>query len=173
MIKLVRTNKSDPLVKEAMRVHYTHPKGFVGRQILYKIYDDDVYRGVIGGGSATLHLPTKSLLDGIPLTNIVNNMFFHLSSSRKNLGTQCLKQYRKQIALDWLDSYGDKVEAFETLVEPPRTGAMYLADNWVYTGMTKGYSCRRVSGVSTDGYSGRRIWNTTELHPKLVFVKLV
>jgi hypothetical protein len=52
MIELVRTSKADPRVREMMAEHYSKPKGFVGRQLIYLIcYAGDVY-GAIAAGTA-------------------------------------------------------------------------------------------------------------------------
>lgn len=60
MIELKREKKSDKDVQYLMSIHYSHPKGFVGRQLIYKIFDDNEFVGVIVGGSATLHLPGRN-----------------------------------------------------------------------------------------------------------------
>lgn len=166
-------------VQYLMSIHYSHPKGFVGRQIIYKIYDDDNFLGVIAGGSSTLHLPGRNEFfgDKFALNNIVNNNFFHLidNHSDKNLGTKVLSKWRKQVVIDWEQQYEDKVIGFESLVELPRSGAMYKADNWILVGQTKGYTCRRVAGKETGKFTGgHRVWNTNpnELKPKLVFCKM-
>jgi hypothetical protein len=44
-------------------------------------------------------------------------------------------------------------------------------DEWTLVGQTKGMTCKRVAGDSTDSYTGKRIWNTKDLKPKLVFCK--
>ena len=163
-----------------MSIHYSHPKGFVGRQIIYKIYDDTKFRGVIAGGSATLHLPNRNEFfgDKFNIQYIINNNFFHLIDGHadKNLGTKVLSLWRKHVVIDWINRYGGEVIGFETLVELPRSGSIYKADNWTLVGQTKGFTCRRVSGTETGVFSGgRRIWNTNkdELKPKLVFCKLI
>ena len=84
--------------------------------------------------------------------------------------------WRKHVVIDWINRYGGEVIGFETLVELPRSGSIYKADNWTLVGQTKGFTCRRVSGTETGVFSGgRRIWNTNkdELKPKLVFCKLI
>ena len=55
LVELVHTKK-DEQVQYLMSIHYSHPKGFVGRQIIYKIFYNEEFVGVIVGGSATLHL---------------------------------------------------------------------------------------------------------------------
>jgi hypothetical protein len=158
-----------------MSIHYSHPKGFVGRQLVYKILVDDKEVGAIVGGSATLHLPNRNEFfgDKYYINGIINNTFYHLEKQEdKNLGSKVLKLWRKQVVLDWEERYKDKVIGFETLIELPRNGALYKADNWIYVGTTKGYICKRVAGEQTENWSGKRVWNYDELKPKLVFCKL-
>lgn len=180
MLSLQLTKKSDVDVQYLMSIHYSHPKGFVGRQLIYKIYDDDTLLGVIVGGSATLHLPNRNEFfgDKYSINKIINNNFFHLIESHtyKNLGTKVLSMWRKQVVKDWEYKYKDKVIGFESLVELPRSGALYKADNWTLVGQTKGFTCRRIGGNSeSEKFSGIRVWNTNkdELKPKLVFCKLI
>lgn len=42
---------------------------------------------------------------------------------------------------------------------------------WDLVGQTKGYTCKRGAGKGTDDWSGKRVWDTENLRPKLVFVK--
>ncbi|MEY8352473.1 hypothetical protein AALB39_03855 [Lachnospiraceae bacterium 54-53] len=163
-----------------MSIHYSHPKGFVGRQLIYKIYNNGLFSGVIVGGSATLHLPGRDEFfeDSFYINGIINNNFFHLVDNHgdKNLGTKVLSQWRKRVIVDWEERYKDRVIGFESLVELPRTGSMYKADNWTLVGQTKEFTCRREPGIETGVFTGgKRVWNTNpeELKPKLVFCKLL
>jgi hypothetical protein len=176
MIELVMSNKGDHDVKYLMSIHYSKPKGFVGRQIIYKAYNDNEFVGVIAGGSPTLHLAGRNEFfgDKFVLGEIINNNFFHLLPSEdKNLGTKVLKLFRTKITRDWHEKYNSKIIGFETLVELPRKGSLYKADNWLLVGQTKGYTCKRTAGKGTDSWGGKRVWNTRELKPKLVFCKMV
>lgn len=65
--------------------------------------------------------------------------------------------------------YNDEPIGFESLVELPRTGECYRRAGWQKVGITKGYTCKRIGGKSTDSWTGRRIWNKNELRPKLVY----
>lgn len=179
MLCLKKVNKSHPLLVENMKVHYSQPKGFVGRCIPYLIYYDDLFYGSIVGGSSTLHLPGRDEyfnIDKSCLNNIINNIFFHVDKVNgkypiRNFTTRIIKEFREKISNDWYDKYGDRVIGFETLVEIPRTGEIYIRDKWDYVGQTKGYTCKRVGGISTDSWSGRRVWDYNNLRPKLVFCK--
>lgn len=177
IIELQKSTKGDQFIRYLMSIHYSKPKGFVGRQIVYKVVSEGVEIGAIVGGSATLHLPGRNEFFGTKyyINSIVNNTFFHLENQEdKNMGTKVLKMWRKQISDDWEKQYGDKVVGFETLVEVPRTGAVYKADNWIYTGITKGFTCKRVGGEQQENWSGVRVWNKNPetLRPKLVFCKM-
>lgn len=81
-----------------------------------------------------------------------------------------LREYRKTIEADWKQKYGDDVLWHETLVELPRTGDCYKKDGWRLVGQTKGYTCKRIAGNGTDSWTGKRVWDTENLRPKLVFV---
>ena len=72
--------------------------------------------------------------------------------------------WRKQVVLDWKIKYNCDPIGFETLVKPPRNGAVYRADNWFYGGMTKGYTARVPK-------HGVRVWYRTE--PRLIFFKMI
>lgn len=165
-----------------MSVHYSQPRGFVGRNICYAVKWDDIYYGSIVGGSATLHLPGRNEYfsltsnNSIQLNSIINNIFFHVEKVNGDYPCRwftvaVLKKFREVISNDWFSKYNDKVIGFESLVELPRTGECYKKDKWDLIGQTKGYTCKRVAGKGTDNWSGKRVWNTKELRPKLVFVK--
>lgn len=184
MVLLRTIKRTEPLLLANMAVHYSQPKGFVGRNICYEIsYDGRVY-GHIVGGSATLHLIGRDLFFGLlpetkkfALLGIVNNIFYHLEPCpengypRRNFSSSVLRHFRERIARDWLAKYGNPVIGFESLVELPRPGEIYRRDGWTEVGITKGQTCKRVSGKGTDSWSGKRVWDTENLRPKRVFVK--
>lgn len=176
MIELIKSKKSDPDIQYLMSIHYSQPKGFVGRQIIYKIFQEGEFVGAIGAGSATMHLPNRNEFfgDKFDLNKIINNTFFHLLPHKDvNLGTKVLKLFRNQSVIDWKEKYKDDVIGFETLVELPRSGSVYRADNWKLVGQTKGFTCKRIGGKSTEKWGGVRVWNYEHLRPKLVFCKLI
>lgn len=159
-----------------MAIHYSEPKGFVGRNICYAILCDGQYFGHIVGGSATRFLPGRNEFLGMTkeqLNNIVNNIFFNVSPANckyplRNFTTKVIELFTERIAQDWKRKYNDKVLGFETLIEKPRTGELYLKAGWRAVGETIGYTCKRTAGKGTDSWSGKRVWNTKELRPKLV-----
>ncbi len=179
MLKIEPTHKGDAYVRAAMAKHYSKPGGFVGRQILYAVcYAAERY-GVIAAGSATRHLPGRSttIVGLFPLNNIVNNTFFHIEPGAgypcRNFAQRVVAAWRERVRIDWQARYGDFVAGFETLVELPRTGGLYRRDGWQEVGETKGYTCKRVGGVGTDSWTGKRVWDTENLRPKRVFVRHV
>ena len=178
MLRLERIKRTYPPLLENMRNHYSQPKGFVGRNLCYGITYDGYYFGSIVGGSSTLHLPGRDdwLRDkGLEknLNNIVNNIFFHIEGPYpvRNFAQRVLKEFHSRVSEDWKNQYGDEVVCFETLVELPRTGEVYRRFGYDEVGVTKGYTCKRVSGKSTDKWSGRRVWDCKQLRPKRVFMR--
>lgn len=182
MLELQLIKKSDPQLNHWMENHYSQPKGFVGRSLIYKIVYDGKPYGAISAGSATKFLPGRKdffnqYYENISLNNIVNNTFYHIEPipvyPRRNFTTYVVQEWRKRIILEWEEKYKDPVLGFETLVELPRTGSLYLKDKWIEVGLTKGYTCKREAGIGTDSWTGKRVWNTKELRPKRVFVRLI
>ena len=181
MISLIQTKRTDPLLLERMKVHYSQPKGFVGRNICYAIHVGPYYYGHIVGGSATKHLPGRHEFLGTQskdLNSIVNNIFFNVSKVNgqyplRNFTVKCVHRFIEVIQQDWRTKYGDQVTGFETLVELPREGRLYKMAGWTQVGVTKGYTCKRGPGSGTDSWSGARVWDTTNLKPKAVLCKKV
>jgi len=140
-IYLQMTKRTDIRLLQRMRNHYSHPKGFVGRSICYAILYDSIYYGHIVGGSATRFLPGRDeflfinieQLDQLDL--VVNNIFYNISKVDesypiRNFTSQVLKKFMKVCSRDWTEKYGDPVIGFETLVEQPRVGTLYLRAGW-------------------------------------------
>lgn len=182
-MKLICVKRTDPLVLKNMEIHYSQPRGFVGRNICYKVEHGGIYYGSIVGGSSTLHLPGRDEFFNIDSKNkkskllqIVNNIFYHIEPidgkyPLRNFSTTVLNNFRTVVAKDWLLKYGDIVIGFESLVELPRTGELYKRDGWSEVGLTMGYTCKRIAGKGTDNWTGKRVWDTNNLRPKRVFVK--
>ena len=181
MLELQQIKRTDPRILANMSIHYSQPKGFVGRNICYAVLFDNVYYGSIVGGSATLHLPNRNeffQIDKTKLNNIVNNIFFHIEKADGKyplrwFSVEVIKEFRNKIINDWKLKYNDEVIGFETLVELPRTGECYKRDNWQLIGQTIGYACKRTAGKGTDNWSGKRVWDTENLRPKLVFARKI
>lgn len=168
MLVLEQIKRTDSRILANMTIHYSQPKGFVGRNICYAILWDNIYYGSIVGGSATLHLPNRNEffnIDKSKLNNIINNIFYHIEPNngeypRRNFANFIIKEWRKIVANDWKLKYSDEVIGFESLVELPRTGECYKRDGWSLIGQTIGYTCKRTSGKGTDDWSGKRVWDT-------------
>lgn len=181
-MELIIVKRTSPQLLEEMLRHYSKPKGFVGRNICYAIFHNNICYGHIVGGSATRFLQGRddflNMKSITCLNNIVNNIFFHIEPKGgkypvRNFASKVIKLFEKSIVNDWYIKYGDIVIAFETLVELPRTGECYKRAGWTEVGMTKGYTCKRVAGKGTDSWSGKRIWDTSNLRPKIILLKKV
>lgn len=177
---LIPINKGNSKLHELMSIHYSAPKGFVGRQLIYQIIFGETSYGAIAAGSATRFLPGRTDFFNceIPLNNLVNNTFFHLEKQStkypsRNFSTQVVALWRETVRQDWQTKYGDLVLGWETLVELPRTGELYRRDGWSEVAVTEGFTCKREAGQGTDSWTGKRVWNTTRLRPKKVFVREV
>ena len=178
-LELVPTLNSDISLRKLMKVHYSQPGGFLGRNICYGIYYNGQYYGHIVGGSATRYLPGRNEffnIDGTSLNNIINNVFFHIQPINnkypvRNFSTVVVSQFTLKAQNDWKYKYKDNVIGFETLVEPPRTGELYKRAGWIYVGITKGETCKRIVGhdPTESRFGGIRIWDRINLRPKLVF----
>ncbi len=173
-------------LKANMEAHYSEPEGFVGRSLIYEVWYDGVFYGHIAGGSATQYLPGRPSFfaneakpSTADLNHIVNNTFFHIEPGPdgyplRNFSQAVVKTFMARVIEDWPAQYkGDEVWAFETLVEPPRTGEVYLRSGFTQIGTTKGETCKRGPGARKEGAKGggTRVWNRDDLCPKNVFWK--
>jgi hypothetical protein len=181
MIKFERIKRTDERITKLMAIHYSAPKGFVGRNLCYAIYYNDIFYGAIVGGSATLHLPNRHEFFGTTkkdLNNIINNIFYHVEKvdgkyPLRWFTAKVLLEWEKVIIKDWEEKYKDKVIGIESLVELPRTGECYKQSGYSLVGQTHGYTCKRTGGKGTDDWSGKRVWDVENLRPKLVFAKKI
>ncbi len=180
-MRLVQTHKGNSDLQALMAAHYSQPKGFVGRQLIYFVEHDGERYGAIAAGSATRFLPGREAFFGcvVPLNNHVNNTFFHIEKRGggrypyRHFAARVVAEWRNVVLGDWFARYGDRVLGWETLVELPRTGALYVRDGWTEVGMTKGFTCKRTAGKGTDSWSGKRVWDMKNLRPKRVFVRAI
>jgi len=178
MLELRQTKRTDEQLLLRMENHYSRPRGFVGRNICYAIFYDSIYYGHIVAGSATRFLPNRNEFLGITikdLNKVINNIFFNVSPTNgaypvRNFTSSVVKVFVNQATADWEKKYGDICVGFETLIEKPRTGELYLRSGWTLVGETKGYTCKRIAGIGTDSWTGKRVWNTNadDMKPKLV-----
>lgn len=170
------TSWTNQAILSHMLDHYSHPGGFVGRNRCWLIWLRGQVVGSIVGGSSTKHLPGRDeFFGGRFLNHIINNVFFHVDQPEggygiRNFTTQVVNRWQHLAAKDWYEFYGDRVIGFETLVELPRTGELYLRAGWQEVGITKGYTCKRIAGKGTDSWGGKRVWEKKKLRPKRVLV---
>ena len=101
--------------------------------------------GIISATSPPLnYIVFKNYFNGANEKLYVNNSAFRIvNSPHKNFGTQVLKLFRSTIKRDYSDIYGDELLGIVTFVEKPRTGSIYLADNWTIIGETQGIEVKR------------------------------
>jgi len=79
--------------------------------------------------------------NSISFNELGNNIVYCLSGHEdRNAGTKFLKLLRYDARKWWKERYGDELKALQCFVLPPRSGAMYKADNWSMIGMTAGTS---------------------------------
>ena len=136
-------------------------------------------------GSAVMHLKGRDeffALNGDKKTeiqSIINNTFYHVEKvngsypMRWRFVAKVLGVFRETAGRDWERKYETTVIGFESLVELPRTGGIYLEDGWREVGRTVGYTCKRVAGKGTDSWTGKRVWNVDDKRPKRVFCRFV
>lgn len=145
-LQLLHVPKSDGLFGKLFFEHYPGSKGIPGRSICYLVYNDYKVVGIIGVNSPPRNYKIfRAFFSATDDLGFVNNNVFRLINNEKNLGTQVLRIFRKQIKIDYEQKYGNKLFGIVTFVEPPRTGAVYKADNWQYLGLTQGKRLRRNS----------------------------
>lgn len=153
-IKLIEVSFSNSYFKNLFKTHYPKSKGIVGRRILFAILKNNLPVGIIGFSSPPLSYQNVEEILGIPKSLppqeraklYLNNNIFRLEIREKNLGTRVLKEARKKVRELYKEKYGDSLIGLMTFVEPPRTGAVYKADNWIELGYTKGIKVRRKGG---------------------------
>jgi|TARA_Y100000296_G_C5084510_1_gene211701 hypothetical protein len=143
-LELERTTKGNKLFATLYLEHYPQSKGILGRQLNYFIKKDGKVVGVIGVNSPPLNYKKfRAYFNTDNEKLFVNNNVFRIVETEKNLGTKVLKLLRNRIKIDYKEKYKDELIGIVTFVEPPRTGAVYKADNWDYLGETLGKKCFR------------------------------
>ncbi len=161
------------------------------RKLYWTIHEDGERIGVFGLGSAFSR--PKAVADfmasnALEFNHVANNIVFALAGQRdRNAGTQAMALIRHDAIRLWHDRYGDALGAFQTFIAPPRTGAMYRADNWAHIGMTTGDGMEtqtlcigedapegaRIRVTTFGGKTTRIIQTRTKVVPKMIFVRLV
>lgn len=122
----------------------------VGRQINWLILSNEECVGAIGLGSPLVTLP-KCLysfirpeiehgghaLRAFNMNSIAVNWRFTLKGHQPNVGSKALALLVKVGSRRWYEKYGDELALIYSLVERPRSGAVYKAAGWQLLGVTK------------------------------------
>jgi len=112
------------------------------RKLYWLLYEQGNLVGVFGLGSAFARpkpVATYMLEQKLQFNEVANNIVYALFGCKdKNAGTRFLRLLRRDGCLWWHERYGDNLKAFQTFILPPRTGALYKADNWKQLGQTTG-----------------------------------
>ena len=162
------------------------------RKLYWLLYENTNLIGVFGLGSA--FAAPKLISDfmkqnKIGFNELGNNIVFCLhGTDNKNAGTIFLKLIRYDAKLWWQSKYKNSLKAIQTFILPPRTGAVYKADNWKLLGNTTGGKTMKVRTIKRSdigNYSKleKRIFKSGEIKyllrewgesvPKLMFIKLL
>jgi hypothetical protein len=171
LILVKRTNPDYQAIRDR---HYVANHGCIGRQLHYIIQENSKTIGIISGASAIWSSEYRDKYFKINTENrkerinkIIDNVVFRLEQNDKNLGTKILSQWRKLCKENWEERYNDNVIGYETFIfGEGRFGSMYKADNWDFTGMTKGNTKFHAHGA----YGGTERVKTNQ---KMIFCKLV
>lgn len=143
-IYLERVKKSNSLFGKLFSEHYPGSLGIPGRSLLYLIFENQKAIGIISANSPPSNYKVfRQYFKTENDNSFMNNNVFRLLENRRNLGTQILALFRRQIQIDHMEKFNTKLIGLVTFVEPPRTGAVYKADNWEFLGITQGKRMRR------------------------------
>ena len=144
-LNIRRVKKSDKTFGRLFFEHYPGSKGIPGRSLCYIIEYNGCIAGIIGFNSPPKNYSIFNDYFGArDLENyfLINNVF-RLTNNEKNLATKAMKIARLKIKNDYKEKYGDDLIGIVTFVEPPRTGALYRADNWDFIGYSEGKRMKR------------------------------
>jgi len=162
------------------------------RKMYWSLYEGGRLVGVFGLSSAFSRPKAVAEFmraNKIEFNELGNNVVFAMAGHNdRNAGTRFLKLLRKDAVLWWRARYGDTLRAMQTFILPPRTGAVYKADNWQMLGSaTAGVTerIRTLYGEDRLAHPEARVhvfrngetkyvlqeWIKTE--PKLMFVRLL
>ena len=159
-LQLIKTNEQRNIAKSIVENHHSYVPTFnsVGRRIDWLVIVDGEIKGMIGIGSST-YPPCKDLLIHLGISkaeykqifnNIANNWRFCMMEKLPNVGTQVLRELRKQAPIAWKDKYGDDLLYLITFVAGGNTGAVYKADNWQLIGKTAGLPSHKSVSMKWD-----------------------
>ena len=124
------------------------------RKLYWEIREADRIVGVFGLGSAFAwpRLIKAWMADhGIEFNELANNIVFCLAGhTNRNAGTIALGLLRRDAAVWWRERYGNILRGIQTFILPPRSGAVYKADNWTCLGVTSGQSSKVETLTATE-----------------------
>lgn len=195
------------IFKDVMNKYHSYMKyaDTCNRRINWLVYESGSGNlvGAVGINSAILAMSDRDKFIGwsgnkklriAGINKIANNYRFCLikdNITEKNIGTKVLKRLRQLSPVTWKERYDDELVLLETLVKPPWSGAVYLADNWLLIGKTKGFSLSKAplalwqkedsargrlardnpAEAITKYAVGKKMYDIKTSEPKLVFVK--
>lgn len=141
---LERVPKSNELFGRLFFEHYPGSKGIPGRSFCYVIHNNNCVAGIIGFNSPPSNYKVFRNYFSVDDDNLyMSNNVFRITVTEKNLATRVMKIAREQVQKDHIEKWGYPLIGLVTFVEPPRTGALYKADNWDYLGMSQGIAMKR------------------------------
>ena len=132
------------IARDFVNTHHSYIKWAdrPSRRIYWLLYENQILVGVFGIATVyarpravTCYLVEHDIRPNEAANNIVYALFGNLD---KNAGTRFLKIIRRDARIWWKERYGDDLKALQTFILPPRTGALYKADNWQEIGRTTG-----------------------------------
>lgn len=143
-LHLERVPKSNGVFGRLFFEHYPGSKGIPGRSFCYLIFNYGRVVGIIGFNSPPSNYRKFREYFSVDNDNaFMANNVFRIVDTEKNLATRVMKIARNQVQKDNIEKWGFPLVGLVTFVEPPRTGALYKADNWDFIGMSKGISMKR------------------------------
>lgn len=184
-LRVVKSKLQKEIVKYIIEHYHSYVPSnrSVGRRIDWIIYDDDDFTlfGMIGIGSS-VYPPPKDILKYLNVTKdeykgifntIANNWRYCLIKPVKNLGTQVLKELRRQAPIQWKQKYGNDLNHIVTFVGDGHNGAMYKADNWSHIGFTSGLPEHKSSSMKwhTSAELKEKFVKPTGENKKMIFIK--
>ena len=137
------------------RFHYLGDCRLVGESLRYAAIVDGELVALLSWGTAALHNRPRDHYVGWDaatkiknLSGVVNNTRFLILPwiRQPNLASRILGANLRRLSADWQARYHHPVLLAETFVDAARFhGGCYRASNWVYVGLTKGWSKRGAS----------------------------
>lgn len=130
--------------------HYLGVARPVGRTVRYLVLGDDTLVGALGFSECAWSVAGRNAaLRSIGLNPVfsrqivvANNRFLILPSARvPNLASRVLAAGVNRVADDWAERFGNRPLLLETFIDPSKYhGTCYFAANWLFIGLTKGFS---------------------------------